>query len=247
VRSGAGHRTANALHIASSAAPGGAAPVVWVRSTPFAVPTSGRLSLLAWIRTSDVARQPILRLAVEAKLDGRVKYWKANVGASEDGQPAKPLTSEWSAFRFPIVDLPQTGLTDLRVGFDLMGEGEVWIDEVQVFDLWFEENERAELLKSIATADLQVGSGRLAESQAFLTSYWPSFLRRNVKLPNGSSSESASLRSPGSTAGEGGGTPASRSSPPGIPATAPETLTPPRAASPSLTERLKSWIPKSWR
>ena len=165
-------------------------------------------------------------MSIEGKVDGRVKYWKANVGASEDGQPVKPLSVEWSAFRFPVVDLPQAGLTDLRVGFDLMGEGDVWIDEVQVFDLWFEENERNELLKSIATADLHAGGGRVAESQAFLGSYWPNFLRRHIDLPE----------APPTTASQ--------------PMPAAETaraLPPANPPAPSMTDRLKSWIPKSWR
>jgi len=199
---------------------------VWVRSAPFAAPISGRLSLLAWVRVNDVVRQPTLRLAVEGKLDGRVKYWKANVGASEDGQPVKPLTTEWSAYRFPVIDLPQAGLTDLRVGFDLMGEGEVWIDEVQVFDLWFEDNERADLLKSVATADLQAGSGNLADAQEYLNGYWPSFLRRHIHLP-----DSPPL-APG-LAGE--------------PARAAAAPLPSKPPSPSITDRLKSWIPRSWR
>ena len=74
-------------------------------------------------------------------------------------------------YRFPLTDLPLTGLTELRIGFDLMGEGEVWIDEVQLFDLWFEENERDELLKGIATADVQVSAGQLTDGQRFLDSY----------------------------------------------------------------------------
>jgi hypothetical protein len=226
VRRGAGHRTPSALRVRSAASPERPAPVVWVRSAPFAAPISGRLSLLAWVRVNDVARQPTLRLAVEGKLDGRVKYWKANVGASEDGQPVKPLTTEWSAYRFPVIDLPQAGLTDLRVGFDLMGEGEVWIDEVQVFDLWFEDNERADLLKSVATADLQAGSGNLADAQEYLNGYWPSFLRRHIHLPD----------SPSTTPGLGSEPPRAAAAP-----------LPSKPPSPSMTDRLKSWIPRSWR
>lgn len=227
VRRGAGHRSPSALRVVSMAAEDGRAPVVWVRSNPFPAPTSGRLSLQARVRTNDPTRQPKLRLAVEGKLDGRVKYWKANVGASEDGQTVQPLAVEWSAFRFPVIDLPQSGLTDLRIGFDLMGEGEVWIDEVQVFDLWFEENERDELLKSIATADLQASSGNLIECQEYLNSYWPSFLRRHIHLP-----EAPGAASP-------------------LPATAAAKAPrakPPPPPPPSMSDRVKSWIlPKSWR
>jgi hypothetical protein len=224
-RPGAGYRSNGALRVASRPIGNGAAPVVWVRSDPLPVPTTGRLSLYAWVRVPDSSRQPVLRLAIEGKVDGRVKYWKANIGASEDGQPVRPLTTEWAAFRFPVVDLPQSGLTDLRVGFDLMGEGEVWIDEVQVFDLWFEEKERDELLKSIATADLQASTGNLADSQEFLSSYWPSFLRRHVPLPESRSATAGGIRANA----------------------APAAPAPAKPPAPSMTERLKTWLPKSWR
>lgn len=222
---GAGFRSPSGLHIVSRPTAEGPAPIVWVRSAPLPAPTTGRLSLRAHVRAANAARQPTLRLAIECKHDGRVKYWKANVGASEDGRPVQPLSVEWSARRFPVIDLPQTGVTDLRIGFDLMGEGDVWIDEVQVFDLWFEENERNELLKSIATADLQADSGNLAESQAFLGSYWPSFLRRHIDLP-----EAPTPASQPTAAAE-----SARATPPAKP------------PSPSMTDRFKSWIPKSWR
>jgi hypothetical protein len=233
-RSG-GYRSPGALHVVSQAMGARPAPVVWIRSEPFPAPTSGRLSLFAWIRTADATRQPMLRLAVEGKLDGRVKYWKANVGASENGQPINPLSTEWGSFRFPVTDLPQAGLTDLRIGFDLMGEGEIWIDQVQVFDLWFEENERDELLKSIATANVQTTGGQLFESQQFLGSYWPSFLRRHIEIPE--------MHAPGGRPGDEGVT----GNTAGETAAAPAEKSPPRP--PSMVEKVRNWLPRSlqWR
>src|SRR6185369_868135 len=104
------------------------------------VPTTGRISVVANLRVADPLRQPRLRLAVEGKLDGQPYYRWSNVGLSEEGKPLKvQLQSEWNSYRFPLTDLPLSGLTDLRIGFDLMDEGEVWIDDIQVFDLWFDE------------------------------------------------------------------------------------------------------------
>jgi hypothetical protein len=184
----AGFKSPSSLHIASRTEMGGAAPNVWVRSDSFDAPTTGRLSVMAWIRVADASKQPKLRMAIEGKLDGHTYYRRANVGASErEGAAVKPLTTEWASYRFPLNDLPASGLTDLRVGFDLMSEGEVWIDDVQVYDLWFEERERDELVKSIATvqkqlSDGQVSASRLGECQAFADSYWPRFLRQHVSL-----------------------------------------------------------------
>jgi hypothetical protein len=176
-----GDASGSSLHLASYGA-GGPGPVVCVRSEPFPPPKTGRLSLIASIRVADPARQPKLRLAIEGKQGGQVYYVKASVGAAEDGQPVKPLTGEWSRYRFPLNSLPIAGLSDLRVGFDLMGAGEVWIDNVEVYDLYFEDAERAELLRSFALAPIQLNAGELAEGHRFVESYWPGFLRRHVPL-----------------------------------------------------------------
>ena len=109
------------------------------------------------------------------------------------------LQSEWASYRFPLTDLPLSGLTDLRVGFDLMDEGEVWIDDIQIYDLWFDDHERDELLKSIAAADFQLkslngadltqNSAQLVASQRYLESYWPQYLRHHLPGSRGPAAE----------------------------------------------------------
>lgn len=172
------------LHIVSRRPTAGeAAPVVWVRSDTIPTPTTGRLAVSAWLKTPDARRQPKLRLAIEGQLDGQPYYRRANVGASEDDRETQPLQQQWSEIVFPINDLPATGLTDLQIGFDLMGEGDVWIDQVQVFDLWFNpEDEQGTLLKSAYLADFQVQEGKVGDALHFVESYWPQFLRRHVPL-----------------------------------------------------------------
>lgn len=173
------------LHLQSTRDPAGRPVPAWVRSEPIPVPTTGRLSVVAHLRIADPARQPRLRLAVEGKLDGQSYYRWSNVGLGEDGKPLKvQLQSDWNSYRFPLTDLPLNGLSDLRIGFDLMDEGEVWIDDIQVYDLWFDDYERDELLKSIASADFQLNAGQLVSCQRFLESYWPQYLRNHVPGSN---------------------------------------------------------------
>lgn len=181
------------LHVNSTRDAAGRPVAAWVRSEPIPVPTTGRLSVVAHLRVADPQRQPRLRLAIEGKLDGQPYYRWSNVGLGEDGKPLKvQLQSEWASYRFPLTDLPLSGLTDLRVGFDLMDEGEVWIDDIQVYDLWFDDHERDELLKSIAAADFQLKSlngadltqnaAQLVASQRYLESYWPQYLRHHLPV-----------------------------------------------------------------
>jgi hypothetical protein len=225
------------LHLASRPQAGLGAPDVWVRSEPIPAPQTGRLSVLAWIKIADPRRQPKLRLAVEGKLDGKSFYRRANVGAAEDGAAAKALTTTWAPYRFPLTDLPPTGVTELRVGFDLMGEGEVWIDDVQVYHLWFEDHERNELLKIIANADFQLSSGRVGDCQRFVESYWARFLRAHVPLPEGDT-PLAHLEPP--LAGQDNAAP---TEPPRRDRRGKE-----KEERPSMLERMRGWWPKSmWR
>lgn len=169
------------IHLQSTRDPSGRPVPVWMRSEPIKVPTTGRLSVVAQLRVADPLRQPRLRIAVEGKLDGQPYYRWSNVGLSEEGKPLKvQLQGEWNSYRFPLTDLPLSGLTDLRIGFDLMDEGDVWIDDIQVFDLWFDDHERDELLKSIASADFQLNAGQLVGTQRYLESHWPQYLRQHV-------------------------------------------------------------------
>ncbi len=177
-----GHESRHAVQLSSRRSAENTPSVAWLRSDPFATPKTGRLAVFARIKPADPNRQPKLRMAIEAKHDGKTYYRRRNLGASEDGRSVKPLQEGWALYRFSVNDLPLVGLSEMRVGFDLMDEGEVFIDDVQVYDLWFEDYERDELLKMIATADFQLSSGRVDEAQRLVEGYWGRFLRDHVTL-----------------------------------------------------------------
>jgi len=178
-----GSSSPSSLHLVNP----GAGAQVWVRSNPIPAPTTGRIQMKAQIRIADPNKQPQLRLAIEGRLEGQVYYRRLNFGAVE--RPGEfvvaPLGQAWTGCAISRIDLPIAGLTDLRVGFDLMSDGEVWIDDVQVQDLWLDEREADELLIRASTAASQARLGGLNDCRLFLDGYWPSFLRRNVKLPDG--------------------------------------------------------------
>jgi hypothetical protein len=170
----------NSLHIRSDG------PVTWVRSNPFQTPKTGRLSVWIWLKIENENAQPPLQLAIEGRLDGEAYYRPARVGESDGlGGPMPPsLSRDWAPYLVRIDHLPTSGLTDLRVAVDLMGKGEVWVDDVQVFDLWFDKTERSELLKTIALASLKLGKGDVTYCERVLAGFWPQFLRTHVPLEN---------------------------------------------------------------
>ena len=160
-------------------------PIACLVSRPMNIPPTGRLAISVWLRVSDPAKQPPLRLAVDGKLHGREYYRFAQVGLAAAGQPAVPLQSEWAQYVFQVDDLPMEGLSTLRARFDLMGPGEVWVDDVQVFHLAFSKVEMVELSKLITLSDIKLKNGQIADCLDLLDGYWPRFLEANVPLPAG--------------------------------------------------------------
>jgi hypothetical protein len=156
-------------------------------SRPFPAPATGRLSMAVWLRVDDAQHQPPLRLAIEGKLHGRDYYRFAPVGqASAAGQPpVPPLASTWAQYVFQVDNLPLDGLTSLRARFDLMGAGEVWVDDVQLFGLAFNRSELVELTKLITLADVKLKNGQVGDCLRLLEGYWPCFLEENVPAPAG--------------------------------------------------------------
>ena len=191
-------------------------PSAWVRSEHVQVPRTGRLSLHVRLRQSAEMRAP-LRLAVEGQFLGRPYYRYAEIA------PGRVVveSDQWAPFVLQVIDLPDAGLEDLRVRFELRGAGEVWIDDVQLFDLAFTPPELNELSKIVALADLQYSEGEFAACYHTLRQYWPRFL--------------LSFAPP----------PPPRVARPPVHHTAPADLPHPSESSPGLMDNMRKIIP--WR
>jgi hypothetical protein len=170
-------------------------PVACLVSKPLAAPATGRLAVSVWLRVADSARQPPLRLALEGKLHGHDYYRFGPVGLSPvAGQRVDAIQATWAQYVFQVDDLPLEGLTSLRARFDMMGAGEVWIDDVQVSSLTFSGPEMFELSKLITLADVKLQRGQIGDCLHLLEGYWPRFLEENVALPAGAVSETAAAK-----------------------------------------------------
>lgn len=153
--------------------------IAWIRNREFPAPKTGRLSLLAWIRTKDETKQPQLRLSIDT---GRGYYTFAPLGKDANNDPVnEKLRGTWGEVPYMYhCDTLPTDLDNVSIGFDLVGEGEVWIDDVEVYDLYFFDTELNELIKNVAVADFQLDEGRVADCERFLDGYWPRFVIEHV-------------------------------------------------------------------
>lgn len=190
---------------------------VRVVSGAFAPPATGRLSIEVRLRCESQERPPSLRLFVEGDLrEGKFEPYgvipAVGAGATAPG--------EWMSYSFPISYLPSEGLESIKVGFELLGRGEVWIDDFQVYDLAFEKTERYELSKLISLASVELEKRQFADCSQLLESYWPQFLVTNVPLAQAGSPVA---RTPGSRA---------------------PLTSPPPAKKSTVLENLKEYLPR---
>lgn len=150
--------------------------VAWVRSDPFDPPPTGRIAVVVRLRTDTPDDQPPLRLSIEGKyLDGKPLYKPFNVGRHSK---AAPISKDWGANPYVLLinDLPSNQLANIRVGFDLMGPGNVWIDDVLVYDRWFPRHEQNDLMIMRGLAARSLSMGRISDCRQILQGYWSQFL-----------------------------------------------------------------------
>ncbi len=150
---------------------------VWIRSNQFAAPTTGRISVSVWLKTEDPQQQPPLRLAIEGQTENSEYYRFGSIGALAPESESKRVSQQWQRFAVHFDDLPVQGIENLRIGFDLMGAGQVWIDDVAVYDRWFDGNDTKAITQMLASASLMMSQPeKLDQCRRILNGYWPSFL-----------------------------------------------------------------------
>jgi hypothetical protein len=138
--------------------------------------------LTVWLKVADAARQPSLRLALEGRLRGRTYYRYAEVGRIPGANQVVPIGTEWGRYDFPLYDLPLDGLSELRVRVDLQGPGEIWVDDVALYDLVYTETELRELAKLVTLAQVTLDNGQVGDCVQLLESYWPRLLAEKLPL-----------------------------------------------------------------
>lgn len=153
----------------------------WIRSLPFETPETGRLSVSVWMRTGNAA-QPPLRISVEGDRSGYYRF--GSIGSLAPDDPSNQVGPEWRQYVVHFDDLPVEQGARLRVGFDLMGAGEVEIDQVQLYDRLFDANDIQALTQRLAAARPLIGQGTdYDQCRRMLNGYWLRFLNDYIGMP----------------------------------------------------------------
>jgi hypothetical protein len=155
--------------------------VAVVQSEPFATPATGQLAMAVFIRGENLSPNAELRMVFETDRTGQVYRRFAKVS----GSPTDPkhLTKDWQYPAFGVNDLPLDSHGQMRIKFELTGAGEVWIDQVQLFDVLFplsfyehREPERLVLEQLRRSVEGAQESNQVADCVQLLDGYWSRFL-----------------------------------------------------------------------
>ncbi len=143
--------------------------VATIESEAFATPPTGQLVMWLFVRGQNVAPDSELRLEFEVDAASAPIRQFTVLGGSRPG--ATPLNTAWgSGYAFQGENLPMDSHGKMRIKFELRGPGEVWIDNVQLFDLLFpfafyelSEPEKLKLVQMITAADNALANEEFAE------------------------------------------------------------------------------------
>lgn len=151
----------------------------WIQSDSIEIPTTGRLALKAWLRSSAAdPRKPLVRLGVLGRRRNGSRYQISTYyGGQEAG--AKSIANDWG--RRPaelyIADLPVDDLVELHVAIDLIGQGKIWVDDVEVAEPWLHPDERNYLRGQLLVAKQKLQENNPFTAERILRSPWNWYIR----------------------------------------------------------------------
>ena len=154
----------------------------WVRSQPIKPTETGRLSISVWMRVPGDAKEvPGIRMAIDGRTLDQEYYRFGAVGRNPSDSLAS-VEGRWKRFAVHFDDLPSS-LTDLRIGFDVVGKGVVDIGRVELFDRWYDNSEARSITQLLASADAMLRQpAQFDRCRRLLSERWAVFLDENFSL-----------------------------------------------------------------
>lgn len=150
----------------------------WIQSQAFAPPTTGRLMVSAWVRAAATSDRLLVRLSVSGRTRAGQTYERSQMfGALSPGGNRLPI--DWG--RVPIQlytgDVPVEQLDSLHVSLELIGPGRVWLDDVEVFEMILQPDERNHLRGQVLVARERLAKGNPYAAELLLQGHWGQYIR----------------------------------------------------------------------
>jgi hypothetical protein len=208
-----------------------------IESDSFRLPATGQLTMTVYARGKNTGPGAELRLAFELEDGGRMIRRASSVRCSETERP-NPQWGRPLAILFN--DLPMDSRGKMRVVFEITGPGEMWLDNIIMYDLLFPlswyGNAKAEtfqLFKLTRAAETAYEKEQISDCLQLLDGYWPRFVMTHTPPV---APKVATLPAPASA-----GPPDQRQESQASPAAPPANEG--QQPVPGVSDRLKRWMP----
>ncbi|HEX6960851.1 MAG TPA: hypothetical protein VF175_03225 [Lacipirellula sp.] len=162
---------------------------VAIQSHLFSLPATGQIVVRAKVRGAELQPGSQLYAWVEYESAGAMRQRYIALGD-------QTLSATWTEREFAVEDLPLAADGKMRVQFHLTGNGQVWIDDVRLYDLRFADAQRVELSKRLLGAKAALEEGQLMDCQRLVDSYLPRRLLEHVPPPALAANPAGSATSP---------------------------------------------------
>jgi hypothetical protein len=157
-----------------------------VESDPFPTPATGQLAMSVYARGDNLGPNAELKLIFETEVNGKTSRKSAAVKA-----PQLQQNQQWGRpFAIYVNDLPLNSRGTMRIVFELTGPGEVWLDNIKLYDLLcplkFYPTAQEEILKLLRRghdAQTAFDEGQVVECLGMLDGYWPHFVKTYTPRP----------------------------------------------------------------
>lgn len=158
----------------------GAEPLsAWIQSAPIDLPETGKLTLRAWLRASAADdRPPKVRLGIVGRTTTGERYQRSVTFGGHQRDGARFLSNDWGRrpAELHVADVPVENLVELQVAIDLIGEGRIWVDDVEVVQSWLHPDERNYLRGQVLVAKQKLANSNPFVAERLLRTSWSEYL-----------------------------------------------------------------------
>ena len=160
-----------------------------VVSRPFAAPKTGRLLASLWFGIPDGATSLPLRVSLDGRRNGAPYQRSLLLGPDLLARAAEMKKSGAAAAENGILwirevvlfdDLPTESLDEMTLRFDLLTQGTVWLDGLQLYKTAFTQNERLDVQTAVERAEIALRENRVGELLDLLDSPLSRTLDREI-------------------------------------------------------------------
>ncbi|QDV22096.1 glycoside hydrolase family 10 protein [Aureliella helgolandensis] len=179
----------------------------WIQSRGFQPPATGRLAIDVWLRTTAVSDPLLVRVSVWGRKSNGARYERSQqFGGLSESRSNLPIDWGRRPMQLFVGDVPVDELNELHLAVELIGPGQIWVDDVKIFESCLQPDERIHMRGQLLVAKERLAEGNPYAAEQLLDSHWGRYLSefKPVSMDSLQATAGVSPRSGGTASGKPG-------------------------------------------